>query len=84
MNNVKLYLEGPGQERRAVAVLSTERKSFKDVVDLVFHPARVATDMMVEVKTLVDEEGNLARQIDGEGYKYRFNGSRIPWSLIYG
>jgi hypothetical protein len=39
---------------------------------------------MVEVNTLMDDEGNLAQQIDSEGFRYRFNGSDLPWSLIVG
>jgi len=39
---------------------------------------------MVEVNTLMDGEGNLAQQIDSEGFRYRFNGSELPWSLIVG
>jgi len=38
----------------------------------------------VEMSTLVDEEGNIARQIDREGFRYRFEGSEMKWSLVVG
>jgi len=41
-------------------------------------------ERMVEVNTLMDEKGNLAQQIDCEGFRYRFKGSQLPWSLIVG
>ena len=85
MKSMKLYLEGPGRERRPVKVVSTEQKSFRTVLEI---PGRrlagIGTDRMVEVNTLMDEEGNLAQQIDCEGFRYRFHGSELPWSLIVG
>lgn len=85
MISMKLYLEGPGRERRPVKVVSTERKSLRTMLDV---PGRRAVaaglGRMVEVNTLMDDEGNLAQQIDSEGFRYRFNGSELPWSLIVG
>lgn len=85
VKSMKLYLEGPGRERRPVKVVSTERKSFRTMLDV---PGRRAVaaglGRMVEVNTLMDEEGNLAQQIDSEGFRYRFSGSELPWSLIVG
>lgn len=85
MKSMKLYLEGPGRERRPVKVVSTERKSLKTVSDLPLRGGKsVGLDDTVEVKTLMDEEGNLAQQIDYEGFRYKFQGSQLPWSLIVG
>ncbi|WP_442681854.1 hypothetical protein ACSBPQ_09010 [Stenotrophomonas sp. JC08] len=82
---MKLYLEGPGRERRPVKVVSTERKSLKTVLNLPLRGAKgVVMDDMVEVNTLMDEKGNLAQQIDYEGFRYKFQGSELPWSLIVG
>ncbi len=85
MKSMKLYLEGPGRERRAVKVISTEQRSLRTVLDV---PGRRASgpgmERMVEVNTLMDEKGNLAQQIDCEGFRYRFKGSQLPWSLIVG
>ncbi|MGE8227264.1 MAG: hypothetical protein ACN6RK_15895 [Stenotrophomonas sp.] len=82
---MKLYLEGPGRERRPVKVVSTERKSFRTMLDVPDRRAVAAgLGRMVEVNTLMDEEGNLAQQIDSEGFRYRFSGSELPWSLIVG
>ncbi len=85
MKSMKLYLEGPGRERRPVKVVSTERKSLKTVLNLPLRGAKgVVMDDMVEVNTLMDEKGNLAQQIDYEGFRYKFQGSELPWSLIVG
>lgn len=85
MKSMKLYLEGPGRERRPVKLVSTERKSLRTVSGL---PPRggkcVGMEDMVEVNTLMDEQGNLAQQIDYEGFRFKFQGSQLPWSLIVG
>ncbi len=84
MKSMKLYLEGPGRERRPVKVVSTEQRSLRTVLDIPGKRPGGGMDRMVEVNTLMDEEGNLAQQIDCEGFRYRFNGSGLPWSLIVG
>ena len=84
VESMKLYLEGPGQERRPVRLISTEQKSLGAARD---HPVRgtmAGFDGKVEMNTLMDEDGNLAQQIDREGFRYKFEGSEIPWSLIVG
>lgn len=84
MQGIKLYLEGPGQERRLVKVISTEQKSLKAVREVPIRWAATSVDVDVEMSTLVDEEGNVARQIDREGFRYRFDGSEMTWSLAVG
>lgn len=80
MGNVELYLEGPGQERRPVTKNSTETISEQDA-DPFFSQSVISPD---QLNVLVDAEGNLARQVDREGYRYRFSGSEITWSLSVG
>ncbi|MGX9719990.1 hypothetical protein [Stenotrophomonas acidaminiphila] len=43
-----------------------------------------AANTLVEVSTLADDAGNVARQVDCEGFRYKFKGSEIPWSLVVG
>lgn len=80
MNNVKMYLEGPGRERRPVKLVSTEEACI-DVFGFTDHGA---TRRPVEINVLADPAGNLARQVDREGYRYKFTGSEVPWALIIG
>lgn len=80
MGSVELYLEGPGQERRPVTKNSTETVCVRETGFLFIGPA----DRSVEFNVLVDAEGNLARQVDREGYRYKFSGSEITWSLSVG
>ncbi len=37
---------------------------------------------IVDLHVLVDAQGNLARQIDHEGLRYRFSGSNATWVLV--
>lgn len=84
MQGIKLYLEGPGQERRSVRVISTEHRSLRAAREVPVRWAATGIDVDVEMSTLVDEEGNVARQIDREGFRYRFDGSEMTWSLVVG
>ncbi len=81
---MKLYLEGPGQERRPVRIISTEQSRSSAMADNSAHRAMVGIDPDIEMNTLMDEAGNIARQTDREGYRYKFEGSDIPWSLVVG
>lgn len=84
MESMKLYLEGPGQERRPVTIISAEQRRLSAVRDLPDRFAAAGFDAEVEMKTLMDEDGNVAQQIDREGFRYRFEGSEISWSLVVG
>lgn len=80
MNNVKMYLEGPGRERRPVKLVSTEESS-PGALGVADHGAFRG---QIEINVLADPAGNLARQVDREGYRYKFAGSEVPWALIIG
>ncbi len=81
VKNVRLYLEGPGQELRPVKLLSTERVDIR-TTSIPRKLGLAAENAWVDLNVLVDEQGNEAKQVDAEGFKYRFNGSAIPWSLV--
>lgn len=80
MEGLKLFLEGPGQELRAVQLDSTETVTLQAMG----FSASTSMNRPVEFNVLVDAEGNLARQVDREGYRYKFNVSEITWSLSVG
>ncbi len=80
MKDVRMYLEGPGRERRPVKLVSTEETSF-GALGFAEHGA---ISRPIEIKVLADTAGNRARQIDREGFRYRFAGSEVPWALIVG
>lgn len=84
MQGIKLYLEGPSQEQRSVRVISTEHRSLRAIREIPVRWAATSIDVDVEMSTLVDEEGNVARQIDREGFRYRFEGSEMTRSLVVG
>lgn len=81
MADVKLFLEGPGQQRRQVTLLATESRQ---VTKGSFDGRRVATAGASKVcfHTMIDEDGNIARQVDFDGYRFKFNGSNLPWDLV--
>jgi len=83
MGSVAMFLEGPGQERRPVKVLSTEqvrlRSGATDGIRIV-HP--LATQ--IEVKTLIDADGEIASQVDFDGFRFKYKNSDIPWTLVVG
>lgn len=83
MTNVQLYLVGPGRETRAVRCISKEFADLK-AMGIPNRSAPAAAHTLVEVKTLEDTDGNVARQVDCEGFRYKFTGSDIPWSLAVG
>lgn len=78
MKGLKLYLEGPGQERRPVTFDSMETAS--SIIGSRGHREAQA----IEINVLVDADGNLARQVDRDGVRYKFTGSEIPWALTVG
>lgn len=78
MKGLKLYLEGPGQERRPVTFDSMETAS--SIIGARGHREARA----IEINVLVDADGNLARQVDRDGFRYKFTGSEIPWALTVG
>lgn len=80
MGSVELYLEGPGQERRPVTQNSTETVSGQDAGFMLGVPVI----RPIQFNVLVHADGNLARQVDREGYRYKFSGSEITWSLSVG
>lgn len=83
MGSVAMFLEGPGQERRPVKVLSTEqvrlRSGATDGIRIA-HP--LATQ--IEVKTLIDADGKIASQVDFDGFRFKYKNSEIPWNLVVG
>ncbi|MGX9718836.1 hypothetical protein [Stenotrophomonas acidaminiphila] len=79
MKQVNMFLQGPGGERRAVTLLATEQVPLET---LVFHGPNTRPGVLVDLHILVDEHGNLARQIDHEGLRYRFSGSNASWVLV--
>jgi hypothetical protein len=78
VDGLKRYLEGPGREHRPVTLVSTEQVQ-ASALPLGSGRAR---DEVVEINILADLDGNLARQIDRDGYRYKFDGSEIVWTLI--
>ena len=60
-------------------VLATERVPLET---LLCHAPNAGTGVLVDLHVLVDAQGNLARQIDHEGLRYRFSGSNATWVLV--
>lgn len=83
MKGIQFYLEGPGRELRPVTLVSTEMAELR-TSGIPGRSRVAAADARIEISTLVDERGNLARQVDCDGFKFKFNGSEIPWSLVVG
>lgn len=79
MKDVNMFLQGPGAERGSVTVLATERVPLET---LLCHAPNAGTGVLVDLHVLVDAQGNLARQIDHEGLRYRFSGSNATWVLV--
>lgn len=83
MESVAMYLEGPGQERRPVKLLSTQpmrpRPGASDG-KRIMHP-KGAT---VEMRTLIDDQGKIAKQTDFDGFRFKYQDSDIPWNLVFG
>jgi hypothetical protein len=75
-----MYLEGPGRERRPVKLFSTEEASIGSLGFADHGPIKSP----IEINVLADSAGNLARQVDHEGLRYKFKGSEVPWALIVG
>ncbi|MGE8225368.1 MULTISPECIES: hypothetical protein [Stenotrophomonas] len=83
MGSVAMYLEGPGQQRRSVSILSRQNKRlFTGSVDSIRIKNRSISE--IEVKTLVDENGNIAVQSDYDGFRFKYPDSEIHWSLVIG
>lgn len=83
MGSVAMYLEGPGQERRAVSILSRQNKRlFTGSVDSIRIRDRSISE--IEVKTLVDKNGKIAIQTDYDGFRFKYPDSEIHWSLVIG
>jgi hypothetical protein len=78
LKGVKLYLEGPGRECRPVSFVSTEEVRAATLSRI----SGRSSEESVEITLLADADGHLARQIDREGFRYKFDGSDISWSLI--
>lgn len=81
MDQIKFFLEGPGRQRRSVSLLATESKTIaKDCTD----GRRVATLGLNDtcLLTMIDEQGNIAKQIDFNGYRFKFHDSNLPWDLM--
>jgi len=83
MGSVAMYLEGPGQERRPVKLLSTRTMPVKPGLS---DGRRIAhrSSGEIEVRTLIDDEGKIANQIDFDGFKFKYRESEIQWSLLFG
>lgn len=83
MGSVAMYLEGPGQQRRSVKILSSQLKRIHTgSVDSIRVRNRSISE--IEVKTLVDEQGQIAVQTDYDGFRFKYPDSEIPWSLVVG
>jgi len=81
LDKIKFFLEGPGRQRRLVTLLATESRNIaKGSSD----GRRVATMGLSDVcfHTMVDEHGNIAKQIDFDGYRFKFRDSNLPWDLM--
>lgn len=76
MEVVRMFLEGPGMERRPVKLLGTHNASLRT--------SQQVRPIIVEAQTLVDDEGKLAKQIDIDGFRFQYDRSPIIWSLLYG
>lgn len=83
MEHVNLFLEGPGRERRPVKLVASEDVPMEQYLGTALHSKKPRGATFCR-RTLVDERGNIAHQIDQAGLRYKFEGSDIPWALIVG
>jgi len=81
LDKIKFFLEGPGRQRRLVTLLATESRN---VAKGSSDGRRVATMGLSDVcfHTMIDEQGNIAKQIDFDGYRFKFHDSNLPWDLM--
>lgn len=81
MDKIKFFLEGPGRQLRLVTLLATESRN---IVKGSSDGRRVATMGLSDVcfHTMVDEQGNIAKQVDFDGYRFKFHDSNLPWDLM--
>jgi len=83
MGSVAMYLQGPGQERRPVKLLSMQPRQVRtDRVAGIRVAHGSVPDM--EIRTLIDDEGRIASQVDFDGFKFKYRDSEIPWNLVFG
>lgn len=80
MASVRMYLEGPGRERRLVTQHSTEEVQ----VGSMGFAFRGPSEQAFQIKVLRDSQGNLAWQTDREGLRFRYRESDVPWALVVG
>lgn len=71
---VQMFLEGPGMERRAVRFLAINKTE-------IVTRYRGAT-IVIDAQRLVDDEGQIATQVDVEGLRFQFQQSAIIGSLL--
>ncbi len=38
----------------------------------------------VEMRTLIDDQGKIAKQTDFDGFRFKYQDSDIPWNLVFG
>ncbi len=83
MGSVAMWLEGPGQERRSVKLLSTETKHLKAGLSDGIRFSR-PRGQDIELRTLIDDSGKIAKQTDFDGFRFKYQDSDIQWSLVFG
>jgi len=76
VNDLQMFLEGSGMERRPVTLFATSKVS----IVTRFRGASTVVDGQI----LVDADGQMATQVDVDGLRYQFQRSPVIWSLLYG
>jgi len=83
MGSIAMWLEGPGQERRSVKLLASRPVLTKPgLADGIHFAPSHGRD--IQMRTLIDDEGKIAEQIDFDGFRFKYHDSDIPWSLVFG
>lgn len=80
VSRTEMLLEGPGRLIRKVTPCGLKgdqlRSCHKGRINRLADPS--------EARAVRDSEGNIALQVDKEGWKFRFQGSPFIWQLLVG
>jgi len=80
MSRTEMFLEGPGRLIRRVTPCDPKKDQLRSCRK--GHINRLSDPS--EARTVRDSEGNVAVQVDKEGWQFRFQGSPFIWQLLIG
>jgi len=80
VSRTEMFLEGPGRLIRKVTPCGLKRDQLRSCrkgrINRLADPS--------EARAVRDSDGNIALQVDKEGWQFRFQGSPFIWQLLVG